>query len=124
MALQDPINSLDVIRGSSKTLALTVLDETGAPVDLTGARVIFTVKSSPTDGVPLVQKDSNVPTQVGIDSPRTGEAKIYLQPADTHGMDPIEYIFDVWVVLASGKRYPVVQPSIFRIKPGVTVLAL
>ena len=30
-------------------------------------------------------------------------------------------LFDVWVILASGKQYPVIPPSKLIIEPGVTV---
>ena len=124
MSLMYPENAIEIIRGSSKTLALTVTDELGAPVDLTGGRILFSVKHTVQDDQPLVQKSSDLLTQVEITTPREGKAKIYLQPMDTQNLDPIEYTFDVWAVLSNGKRYPVVLPSIFRVKPGVTLIPL
>lgn len=124
MTLMYPENAIEIIRGSSKTLALSVSDETGVPVDLTGAKIYFSIKATLDDPRPLVQKSSDAPTQVEITTPREGKAKIYLQPSDTQNLDPIEYTFDVWAVLANSKRYPVVLPSIFRVKPGVTLIPL
>lgn len=124
MSLMYPENAIEIIRGASKTLALTVTDEQGLSVDLTGGRIIFSVKHTTQDAQPLIQKASDVPTQAEITIPREGKAKIYLQPMDTQNLDPIEYTFDVWAILSNGKRYPVVLPSIFRVKPGVTLLAL
>jgi hypothetical protein len=124
MSLMYPENSIEIVRGASKTLALTITDEAGIAADISGAKVYFSVKHYATDEMPLFQKSSDVPTQAEITVPREGKALIYLQPSDTQGMDPVEYTFDVWVVLSNGKRYPVVAPSIFKVKPGVTFIPL
>ncbi len=117
-----PANSLSVIRGASKTYQLTVTDENGASINLTGATVYFTVKKTIQDTEPLIQKKSTDITQINIVSPRAGIAQIFLKPADTATRDVGDYVFDVWVVLTTGKRYPVVPPTTFEIVSGVTVL--
>jgi hypothetical protein len=126
VSLLFPENSIEIHRGQSKTLSLTVSemleDGTSKPVDLTGATVYFSVKVSETDQQPLFQKISTSPSQIEITTPRLGKVRIYLEPADTKTLDPHEYKFDIWAVLASGKRYPVVPPSTFLVKPGVTRL--
>jgi hypothetical protein len=118
-----PENAVSVIRGSSKTLNLTVKDKHGEPVDLTGSTLYFTVKRKETDRDCLIQKISTDSAQIEIASPATqGTAQIFLQPSDTT-IDPGKYRFDIWVVLASGARFVVVPPSVFEVKVGVTVLA-
>lgn len=117
-----PVNAVSVIRGSSKTLELTVTDDTDKVVDLTGATLYFSVKTLIEDSHPLFQKRSTNVSEIEITKPRDGVARIYLSPADTQTLDPKEYVFDVWVVLASGKRYPVIEPSVFVVRPGVTIL--
>ena len=124
MSILFPENAVTIIRGASKTLKLTVTDENNAMVNLTGARVYFTVKISDRDPQPLFQKSSNNPAQAEITTPREGIALIYLQPSDTQNLDPHEYLFDVWVVLANGKRYPVVKPSVFKVEPGISFIPL
>lgn len=120
-----PENAVSIIRGSSKTLEMTVIDaDTGKPADLTGGKVVLTVKEAVTDLNPVIQKISTDVTQAEITVPRGGIARIYLVPGDTQTLALKDYVFDVWVVLASGKRYPVVQPSVFTVQPGVTLLAL
>lgn len=123
MSVLDPKNALQVIRGTSKTLLLTVADSsTAKPVNLTGARVIFTVKRRLEDQNPVIQKTSDYSTQVLLTTPTAGQAEIYLTPSDTQTLEVKDYVFDIWVVLASGKRYAVVPPSVFSLKAGVTVL--
>jgi len=116
-------NQIEIVRGSSKTYELEVLDEDDAPVDITGARVVLTVKCSVSDPTPLVQKDSDGgASQVELTAPREGKAEIKFSPSDTQTMDPGKYTFDVWVVLTSGFRSPVIMPSSFIVQAGVTVL--
>lgn len=119
-----PENAVTVIRGTSKTLELTVTDSNGSPVDLTGAKVVFTVKARVEDQIPLIQKTSDTLAQVTITSPTEGKAQIYLDAADTQTRDIKKYVFDVWVILSSGKRFAVVPPSVFEVQAGVTLLPL
>jgi hypothetical protein len=123
LGLTQPKNSVQVIRGTSKTFELTVTDEAGGVVNLTGSRIIMTVKRELTDSNAVIQKDSQVGvSQVELSEPKAGKAKIYFDPPDTQTLDVREYVFDVWVILASGKRYAVVPPSILEIVSGVTVI--
>ena len=119
-----PANAVTVTRGTSKTLELTVTDSANKAVDLTGARIIFTMKRDSEDQLPLTQKASDDPLQVELSAPREGKAKIYLLPADTQNLDPKSYIFDVWVILSNGKRYVVVEPTPITLKAGVTLIPL
>lgn len=123
MSLLDAENAISIVRGTSKTLQLCVKDMAGAAVNLTGARVILTVKCRITDRDPLIQKDSAVgPLEALITIPLEGKAEFYLSPVDTQTLEG-KFVFDVWVILSSGKRYLVVGPGDFTVLPGVTVLS-
>lgn len=119
-------NEVEIVRGTSKNFELLVSDENGDPVDLTGARVISTVRCELGDDKVSIQKDSSVgATQAEIltqSGDTLGKALIKFSPSDTQNLDPGEYVFDVWVILSSGARHIVVGPSPFIIKRGVTVL--
>lgn len=117
-------NSVPFIRGVSKTLTLTVVNLSGDPVDLTGASVYFTVKREIFDRVPVITKTTSNVAEVAITNPKGGIASIYIDPADTQNLDIHPFVFDVWVVLPSGKRYCVVKEAVLDIQPSVTVLAL
>lgn len=119
-----PENSLGIIRGTSRTLQLTITDATGKPVDLTGAKIVMTVKVLATDINPLIQKTTDTSSQALITVPREGKAEIYLIPADTQTLTIKQYTYDIWLILLSGKRLVVVQPSVFDVQAGVTLLAL
>jgi hypothetical protein len=118
-----PENQIEILRGASKIYELEVLDGEGNAVDLTGARVILTVKCKLEDVDSIIQKDSDVgATQIDITHPLEGKAEIKFVPSDTNTMNTGEYIFDVWVVLTSGVSNAVINPSPFIVKAGVTVL--
>lgn len=122
-SLLGPENQIEIYRGASKTYELEVLDADNHPVDLTSARIVLSVKCDLADPSPRIQKDSDVgATQIDITEPTLGKAEIKFVPSDTQTMDVGEYTFDVWVVLASGTRGPVILPSPFRVLAGVTVL--
>lgn len=123
VGITQPKNAVAVIRGESKTFQITVVDELGEPVNLTGARLIMTVKKDIREEACLFRKDSSKGVaQVDIDEPKAGKAKIFITPSDTHNQDCGEYLFDVWVVLTSGKQHPVIKTSTFEIVAGVTVI--
>lgn len=121
--LTQPKNALRIIRGTSKTLLVSVEDEDGEVVNLTGCRAIFSAKRDVRDPHCVIQKDSDRGiTQVNITLPREGKFEVYLTPEDTQTLDVATYIFDVWVILVSGKRYAVIPPSLFEVDAGVTVV--
>lgn len=118
-----PANAFPMRRGQAKTLGLTVVDGQGKPYNLTGATVIMTVKESAESQNVLIRKTSETPTQAIITSPREGLAQIFLMPSDTKNLSIKQYVFDVWVVTADGKPYPVVEESILELKPSITVIS-
>lgn len=117
-----PQNTLVITRGTSKTLQLTVARPDTTYYDLTGGKLVMTVKGSVYDDLPLVQKLTTNPAEGVITKPREGVVEFYLVPADTNGLPPKTYIFDVWLITASGDRYVVVPESQFVVNPGVTYL--
>ena len=123
--------TLLVTRGESKTYRVTVRDAQKNPVDLTGAKVWFSVKNRVEDLSPIIGKRNlaagGVDGQILITLPQTGtslgQMQIFLDPADTAGLDPCaSYVCDVWVQFTSGKRYQVIKNRGFRIEPAVTTI--
>ena len=119
-----PENSLTIIRGTTKKLQMAVTQPDGTPFDLTGGRVIMTVKTALSDDLPTIQKRSNIPAEAAITVPRKGIAEFYFVPADTQGIPPCTLVFDVWLITATAERYNVVPRSSFVVQPGVTYLPL
>jgi hypothetical protein len=119
-----PENSVTIIRGTSKTYQLKVTKPDGSFYDLTGGRLVWTVKTSLGDDLPVIQKRTNFVAEGAITVPRQGIAEFYFVPADTQGVQPCTLVFDLWLITATGERYCVVQRSSFVVQPGVTYLPL
>ncbi len=119
---------ISFIRGETKTLRVTITDEDGELLNLTGSTVYFRLKQKITDADPaIILKDSGTPTDIEILLPQTtltntGRADIKLVPSDTSGLTPGKYVYDVWIALASGAEHTVVKPSVFFIEQAVTQL--
>lgn len=119
-----PENSVSILRGTTKTFVLTVTAPDLTPVNLTGGKLVMTVKKGLYEDLPLVQKLTTDSSQGAITKPREGLAEFYFEPRDTQGLSPMDYIFDVWLITSSGDRYAVVTPTTFRVLPGVTYLPI
>lgn len=117
-----PENSISIVRGTSKTLQVAVKNPDGTYLDITGGKLVFTVKAALYEDVPLFQKLTTDAAQGVITKPREGLVEFYLLPADTNGLKPQNYIFDVWLITATGERYVVIPESILAVAPGVTYL--
>lgn len=119
-----PENSVSILRGTTKTLVVTVTNPDGEMTNLTGAKLVLTVKRDLWDDLPLLQKLTTNAAQAVITKPREGLVEFYFTPADTQGLPPQDYIFDIWLLPATGERYAIVAPTTFKVLPGVTYLPL
>lgn len=110
------------VRGTTIRLKLTVKDEAGQKVDLTGATVHLRVrtdlkaaalisKSSPSTGITISNQTTN-----------KGECVATLAPGDTAALQPGDYVWDSWVVEADGDRFAVIAPSKLTLIQEVTTL--
>lgn len=89
---------LSIFRGDSKTIRITVTDELGVAVDLTGWKVFFTAKESETDS----DDDAVIKIDVDPTDPTNGIADIDFEPADTNDLTPADYIYDIQVIKDNG----------------------
>lgn len=125
MITEAEVVPISIIRGQDKTFLVTVTDENGA-VDLTGATAYATVKrSTKVDERDIIKKVSTDIAQIEIllqSGTTKGQYKIKFVPADTKPLEIKDYVFDSWVQLASGKRFPTIKPSKFKVEATVTVL--
>lgn len=122
VGILQPENALAIIKGTSRTYEVQVQDEHCEPVNLTGCTMYFTVKERIDDVAPLFQKSSLNALEIQFTDPEGGIARVYVQPADTFNAKVKPYVFDIWLILTTGKRYVIVPPSTFEIQPSVTVL--
>jgi len=87
------LSNLEIIRGDSEPFEITLADEDGAPIDLTGAIIYFTVKKRKSDS------DANASISKVITdhtSPENGESLISLTAEDTN-IEPGTYFWDIQI---------------------------
>lgn len=112
-------NRVTMYLRDDRTLSVAVnYESTGDPVDLTGSKLWFTVKTKTTDAdtEALIMKRNTLAgggdTEFKILDATGGLAEVYLVPADTEEMDPGIYTYDIQTILANGKTYTIVRGRI------------
>jgi len=113
--------TVTVIRGSSKTLRVTVQDSSETPIDISGSTVFFSAKEKVSDTVALISKNSTNPAEIALTDPTNGVAEIYLVPSDTQSLDSGRLLYDVWIVLVSGARHSIIQSELI-VESSITVI--
>jgi hypothetical protein len=106
------LNELDIFRGNSKTVKVSVLDEDVA-YNLTGYTAKLSVKKTLTDSSSLIEL-----TGV-IDTPLDGVIAFEFTP-DISNLTPGKYYYDIEIRNADPKVYTIVE-SILNILPVVTL---
>lgn len=87
--------TLEIIRGDTRAIDVTVKDSSGSPINITGGSVFFTVNASesPADDTDAeISKDVTSHTDAA-----NGESRINLTSTDTD-IDPGEYFYDIQFV--------------------------
>jgi len=114
-------NKLDVVRGKYNEWAIEAILSSGAPIDLTGAVVHFTVWSKRkvreqelTYWDPIIDVSSNDP-EVDVTDPAAGLLSIKLDRTTTEAIDPALYFYDLWYE-ESGLRIDLIQKAEFRVQ--------
>lgn len=114
------IENLSLPRGDSREYRFELTDENDNVMNLTGATVYFTVKEKNSDADPGVfQLSSADPTQIDIDDPGNGKARIFVTNSNTQDLEIRSYIYDVQVQPASGGVKTAVSGT-FTISEDVT----
>jgi len=111
-------NEIEIFRGDNKTYEVTVVDADGDAFNLTGALIIFSVKSSNNDATYKIQLSTDDAAEIEITDAAGGIFKIYIVPGDTNDYTPVKWIYDVEVQI-SGKTYTIITDN-FVIKADVT----
>lgn len=81
-------------RGTGGTIKMAFVDELGAPVNITGATVTFSVRRLDTDDVPALH------VVAALTTPAAGLAAATLVATDTSTKAIDIYRHDVWITLA------------------------
>lgn len=105
-------------KGLHKTIKVRVADSLGAPYDLTGAVLYFTVKRLIGDAAATFALDTGDVAKGQITEAKAGLVEFYVVPANTSSLTTGPYFYDVQMVVAS-KTYSVIPASPLEISPSV-----
>lgn len=120
-----PENTIEIVKGTNRTLEVVITDLDCEPIDITGGRVVLSVKETIDDEFPLIQLDSLVPAEGSLTEPRIGKAQMLVVPANTQNLQTdFEYLYDVWYISATSKRFAVVPPSPWFVRNSITRIPL
>lgn len=123
--MSNPEYQISMFKGDDRTLQATVSYVDGSPVDLTNSEIRFTAKERTSDSQAnaVIAKANTAAgggdTEIAIVDAAGGRCDIFLVPADTEGVNPGTYYYDVEVILASGKKYTGIRSRI-TLKDDVT----
>lgn len=92
-------------RGASVELRVTVLDQDGVPIDLTGKTVTLTARAAPSAEEPLFA------AKVFTAGKSDGCALFSFAASDTKNLEPGRYVYDVWVTDNVGGNQPAIELS-------------
>lgn len=89
------------------------VERAGAPLDLSGAKIWFTIKEeeSDTDAEALLQYDSDTVSDIEITDAVNGKFIIHLQSADTLQLNGV-WLYDIKTKLATGKILHIARGTI------------
>lgn len=108
-------NELKIIRGTTNTINLTIIDDNGDVYNLKdGEKVIFGVKQNPEN------TDYDIQKIITVESARDGNITIKLSPEDTQELPFGRYFFDIGIQTADGDYCMVVPFSPFIVENAVT----
>ncbi len=91
---------LDAARGDTINLRVPVVDQDGAPVDITGAAVRMTVKRNLSDADLSALITRTVGDGVTLTTPEAGIADVTITATQTATLTPAKYYWDVQVTLS------------------------
>ncbi len=113
-----PETQFTMTRGDAKSFRVTVKNDAGAAVDLTGASIEFVVRKHPHSSTAVITKDDS--DGIIVEDAAGGVFRIDLDPADTSALGNWrhELGFDVQVTIA-GKPATVARGSLV-IEPEYT----
>jgi len=116
--------ALTCVRGQTLPLVATVRDYKNQLVDLTGATCYLTVRTDEKAAAALIalQTGSGIvlADQTGA---LKGQFTATILPTQTLSLEVGDYVWDMWVVDATGNKYPVIATSRFTLLHQVTTPA-
>lgn len=109
---------ITMYRGTTKTIDLAIVKADGTAQDLTGGRLVLTVREEDGARTSLIVKDS-ADAEIDIYDETGGLARTVIDPEETDHIAPGSYRYDVWFITDGEEKLVVVEPDDFVIKKTV-----
>lgn len=123
LSQQAPVS---VVAGEANTFPFTVTNSSGAPLNITGWTIYFSVKKFSTDEDYLIYKASTTPAQITILDALNGRGEIYTTSADTIALCPTvfaaPYFYDLWALMSNSTYKTIIKAVSFRVTPGIFIV--
>jgi hypothetical protein len=102
-----PSGALLLCIGQAATLKLRIEDACETPVPLANTKILLCAKRCSDDEFPTLFLSTDDPTQILV--VEDGLAYVFFKQADTVGLDPGNYIFDVWLIFPVDQPFPLIK---------------
>jgi hypothetical protein len=110
-----PTYPLEVYQGQVKSVDFMFTNEDGSPYNLTGRKIIVTVRKHPSSEVIILEKTSDTVGDVTVLDAAAGHARCVWAKVDSAELAPRTYSWDVWLVTGVGP-VPWLAPSDWVVK--------
>lgn len=104
-----PFESIELYSNNDRTFRVFVKTPDLNIVDLTNAEGVFTVKKSHSESEVVFSKSTKVDGEGELGSRDVGEMFFYVLPSDTDKIPVSQYVYDVKIVLPSGRVYTIIE---------------
>jgi len=112
-------------RGNNKRFNITIQDESGVPIDLTGAKLWFTVKRavSDADGSALFQLTNDVNGGITVVNAEAGIAVALVQPSHTTSLPSAKtsQLFYDWKLKTASGELTTRETGTILVTPAITL---
>ncbi len=112
-----------IYQGEDKTLELVVTGSDDAAIDITGASLFFSVKRQydDADADAVIAKSTAAASDLNITGAASGQAEIYLVPADTAAsvLGAATYFRDLWIWQLSSSKWYNISSSTMQVRSAV-----
>lgn len=105
---------LELIHGDTWQRTVNFTDDAGAPLDISGSTLYFTVKDSPSDSLKRISKVVTAHT-----SPILGETLVEIATEDWADCPAGQYEYDMQISFSDGRKFTVLR-GIFSVIEEIT----
>ena len=106
--------TIDIIRGTSKTVNITVSNSDGTPYELQSEEMLrFCVKRCHEDETCVIEKEL---TSIHYND---GVYMLHLSPSDTEQLEAGRYFYDCGLQVG-GEYYMIIERSLFNVLPSIS----